>query len=332
LARGECCAGRRFLERNGGFVRSPSALGALLSGMSAEIDIWDGAEWESHVLYLLQAEYGAHNVQKVPAKHLGDCGLDYLCLHERLVYQCYAVEEPVEIAVRAQKQKTKITTDIKKFCNPMGGAAKMLSGQKIKRWILAVPTLDSKSVVEHAAKKAAEVQAKKLSYVDDDFQILILDRDAFDAETWNHRMLLRKRLRPVVAEPTDDEVAAVSDGDQTLADNLRTKMSKRVANPGELEDAVDDLLRVFVQSENAKVALRSMAPDAYESVVLLISQRLRRLKLGSRISGADPLDAEIDGLKEAILAAVPNLDPGTADTIALGAVSDWLMRCPLRLD
>ena len=332
LALGECCAGRRFFERNGWFVRSPSTLGALLSGMSGEIDIWSGEEWESHVLYLLQAQHGAHNVQKVPAKHLGDCGLDYLCLHENLVYQCYAVEEPVGIAVRADKQKSKITTDINKFCSTTGGAAKMLSGQKIKRWILAVPTLDSKSVVEHATKKAVEVRAKKLSYVDDDFQIVILDREAFDAETWNHRMLLRKRLRPVVAEPTDDEVAAVSDGDQKLADNLRTKMSKRVADPGELEDAVDDLLRVFVESENAKVALRSMAPDAYESVVLLISQRLRRLKLGSRISGADPLDAEIDGLKEAILAAVPNLDPGTADTIALGAVSDWLMRCPLRLD
>lgn len=300
--------------------------------MAGEPDIWDGDEWEGHVLHLLQAEHGAHNVQKVPAKHLGDCGIDFICLHEQLVYQCYAVQEPIDVAVRANKQKSKITTDIKKFCDLNGGAAAILKSQKIKRWILAVPLHDSKTVVEHASKKAAEVRAKKLPYVDDDFQIIIQDRETFDADTWNHRMLLRRRIRPAVLEPTDDEVAAVSDGDQTLADNLRTKMAKRVSDPGELEDVIDDLLRVFVHSENAKDSLRSMAPDAYEDVVRLISERLRRLRLGSRRLVGDPLDAEIDSLKTAILTAVPNLDPGTADTIALGAVSDWLMRCPLKLD
>ena len=300
--------------------------------MAGEPDIWDGDEWEGHVLHLLQAEHGAHNVQKVPAKHLGDCGLDFICLNQQLVYQCYAVQGPVDVAVRAEKQKSKITTDIKKFSDLNGGAAAILKDQKIKRWILAVPLHDSKAVVEHAVKKAAEVRAKKLPYVDVDFQIIIQDRETFDADTWNHRMLLRKRIRPVVLEPTDDEIAVVSDADQTLADNLRTKMAKRVSDPGELEDVVDDLLRVFVHSENSKDALRYMAPDAYEDVVRLISERLRRLRLGSRKLAGDPLDAEIDSLKAAILSAVPNLDPGVADTIALGAVSDWLMRCPLRLD
>lgn len=300
--------------------------------LAGEPDIWDGDEWEGHVLHLLQAEHGAHNVQKVPAKHLGDCGLDFICLSQQLVYQCYAVQGPVDVAVRADKQKSKITTDIKKFSDLNGGAAAILKNQKIKRWILAVPLHDSKAVVEHAAKKAAEVRAKKLPYVDADFQILIQDRESFDADTWNHRMLLRRRIRPAVPEPTDDEIAVVSDGDQTLADNLRTKMAKRVPDPGELEDVVDDLLRVFVHSENAKDALRYMAPDAYEDVIRLISERLRRLRLGSRKLAGDPLDAEIDSLKAAILSAVPNLDPGVADTIALGAVSDWLMRCPLRLD
>ncbi|NVK19175.1 MAG: hypothetical protein HWE30_10805 [Methylocystaceae bacterium] len=295
-------------------------------------DIWDGDEWESHVLHLLQAEHGAHNVQKVPAKHLGDCGLDFICLHKQLVYQCYAVQEPVDVAVRADKQKSKISTDIKKFSNLNGGAAAILKHGKIKRWILAVPLHDSKAVVEHAATKAAEVRAKQLPYVADDFQIIIQDRETFDADTWNYRMLLRKRIRPVVQEPTNDEVAVISDGDQSLADNLRTKMVKRVSDPRELEEVIEDLLRVFVHSENAKDALRDMAPDAYEDVVRLISERLRRLRLGSRRLVGDPLDAEIDSLKTEILAAVPNLDPGTADTIALGAVSDWLMRCPLKLD
>jgi hypothetical protein len=120
-------------------------------------------------------------------------------------------------------------------------------------------------------------------------------------------------------------------GDESLTDNLRTKLGVRVP-ADDLEDAVDDALRVFVQSENAKDALRTIAPEAYEDVIRLISERLRRIKLGSRASGGDRLDAEINGLKDSILASVPNLDPGIAETVAVGAVSEWLMRCPLRLD
>lgn len=300
--------------------------------MVVELDIWDGKEWEAHVLHLLQVQYGAHNVQKVPAKHKGDAGLDYFCLHEPLVYQCYAVEEPVVVATRATKQKSKMTTDINKFCDPKGCAAVIFKGRKIKRWILAVPLHDSKDVVSHAAKKAAEVRAKNLAWVDDDFQILIQDQETFDPETWDRRMALRKRIRPLISEPTDAEVAAVSQGDQSLADNLRVKLGTRLPDPGALEDAVDDALRVFVQSENAKDALRSIAPEAYEDVVRLISERLRRIRMGSGASHSDRLDAEINGLKDGILMSVPNLDLGTAETLAVGAISEWLMRCPLRLD
>lgn len=144
------------------------------------IDAWDGNEWEAHVLRLLQDQYGHENVQKVPAKHKGDCGLDYFCLNKLVVYQCYAVEEPVCVADRATKQKSKITTDIGKFCDAAKGAAEMFAGYGIKRWILAVPLNDSKEVVQHALKKSGEVIAKKLSYVDPDFQILVHDKDDFD--------------------------------------------------------------------------------------------------------------------------------------------------------
>lgn len=225
-----------------------------------------------------------------------------------------------------------MTTDINKFCDPKGVAAVIFKDRKIKRWILAVPLHDSKEVVSHAAKKAAEVKAKKLSHVDDDFQILIQDQETFDPGTWDRRMALRKRIRPLVPDPTDAEVAAVSHGDQSLAENLRKKLGTRLSDPGALEDAVDDALRVFVQSEDAKDALRSIAPEAYEEVVRLISERLRRIRIGSRASEGDRLDAEINGLKGAILTSVPNLDPGMAETIAVGAISEWLMRCPLRLD
>lgn len=298
-----------------------------------DIDAWDGNEWEAHVLRLIQDQYGPENVQKVPAKHKGDCGLDYFCLDKLVVYQCYAVEEPVDIAVRATKQRSKITTDIRKFCDTSKGAAEMFDGYKIKRWILAVPTHDSREVVEHALKKTAEVIKKTLSYVDPGFQILVHDKDDFDQASWDRRVQLRNRIRPLVTVPTTAQIAEMADGNQDLTDNLRKKLGKRFDNDGELDEAIDGALRVFLESQNAVSQLRNLAPDAYEEITRLMAQRLLRLRMGSSGSGnVDRLEVEIDTLKANIIAAVPNLDRGTAETIAFGAVSDWLMRCPLRLD
>lgn len=297
-----------------------------------DIDAWDGNEWEAHVLRLLQDQYGPENIQKVPAKHKGDCGLDYFCLEKLVVYQCYAVEEPVGIAVRAAKQKSKITTDINKFCDTSKGAVEMFDGYRIKRWILAVPTHDSREVVQHALKKTTEVIEKNLDYVDAGFQILVHDKNDFDQASWDRRILLRKRIRPLVTIPTESEVAEMADGNKNLIDNLREKLGVRFENDSELDDAIDDALRVFLESQNAVSQLRNLAPDAYEEITRLVAQRLRRLGMGARVSGnVDRLEVEIDSLKTNIIAAVPNLDLGTAETIAFGVVSDWLMRCPLRL-
>jgi hypothetical protein len=188
-------------------------------------------------------------------------------------------------------------------------------------------------VVEHAMKKTAEVITKGLPYVDLEFQVLVHDRSDFDEDSWKRRAQLRHRIRPVVPPPTRDEVIAVAAGDQNLTENLRRKLQVRFDDLAALEDAIDDALRTSLESQVAVETLRTIAPDAYEDVSLLTAQRLRRLRLGTRgAGGVDRLDAEIDGLKRSFLAAVPNLDPGTAETIAFGAVSEWLMRCPLRLD
>jgi hypothetical protein len=296
-------------------------------------EAWDGNEWEAHVLRLLQDQYGHENIQKVPAKHKGDCGLDYFCLNKLVVYQCYAVVEPIGVADRAAKQKSKITTDIGKFCDAAKGAAEMFAGYKIKRWILAVPLNDSKDVVQHALNKTADVIAKNLSYVDPDFQILVHDKDDFDIASWDRRVQLRNRIRPQVTAPTLEDVAEMAGSNQNLIDNLRRKLGARLDNPGELDDAIDDALRVFLESQNAVSQLRNMAPEAFEHVTRLVAERLRRLRLGSKGAGdGDRLEVEIDALKASILTSVPNLDHGAAETIAFGSVSDWLMRCPLKLD
>jgi hypothetical protein len=296
------------------------------------IDSWNGDDWQIHVGRLLQDRHGEINIQKVPAKHLGDGGLDYYCTSEAVIYQCYAVEEPVDVATRSSKQKSKITADIGKICKVGGVASKLFKSKPVSRWILAVPKHDSKEVNSHAAAKAEEVRKLGLAHIAPDFEILIHDRDDFDDYSWARRASMRARLRPVVPPATDKDVADIATASIDLVHNLRRKLAKRTKVVDDLEDDVDNALKSFVEYQNALDFLRANAPDAHEEIVALTAQRLKRLKLvGAKASesAANILEVELDNLTTKFKERIPNLDPDTAEQLAFGVVSEWLMRCPL---
>ena len=300
--------------------------------MHGVVEYWDGKDWEDHVLRLLQDMHGPENIQPVPAKHKGDCGIDYFCVSKSIVYQCYACEEPIDVPNRAEKQRDKITTDIGKFCDPAKGAASVLGTHKVKRWILVVPNHDSRDVVAHANKKTDEVRLKSLAHADVEFQILVHDLTAFDPVSIARRNAVRARIRPNFEAVTPEQIADLAKTDSSLEGNLRRKLAARISDTGAMDDAVNEALRASMESGNAIEALRQIVPEAYEHIERLKAERLRRLKGGAGGSGGDRLDAEINDLKAKLIEAVPNLDPGLAETVCFGSVSEWLMRCPLRLD
>jgi hypothetical protein len=176
------------------------------SNMPSWHEFWDPNEWEVHVFGLLQDRHGALNVLKVPARHKGDYGLDYYCLSNQVTYQCYAVQEPCEVADRADKQKTKITTDLKKFCKNKDELTRLFRDVKINRWILVVPIHDSVLVNLHLTSKTAEVRDLGLPYVAQDFEALVHDLESFDAASREHRALQRRSISLPSQPPTQQEI------------------------------------------------------------------------------------------------------------------------------
>lgn len=299
--------------------------------MPTDLEIWDGNEWEAHVLRLLHDRHGPTNIQKVPAKHKGDCGIDCYCLSSSVVYQCYAVQEPVAVAARADKQKSKITTDIGKFCDPTKGAAQLFKDHPIKRWILVVPLHDSQEVNQHAVKKSKDVLALGLSHVSPDFEILVQDREDFDEESYLRRSQERARLRIPSQPATAQDLASLTASSSHLVDNLRRKMTKRLRDGESLDDVAEDAMREFIESQNAMDSLRRTAPTVHEEIVAFTNQRLRRLRLAGAKHAApgEVLENEIGAFIIGLQGRLPTLDPNAVEQLALGTVSEWLMRCPL---
>ena len=296
-------------------------------------ECWDPNDWELHALGLLQDRHGAVNIMKVPARHKGDFGLDYYCLCDRVVYQCYAVQEPCEVSDRADKQKAKITTDLRKFCTGRE-LLRLFAGIKLNRWILVVPLHDSAQVNLHLTAKTTQVRANGLPYVADDFEALIHDLDCFDAESREARALQRRLITLPAQPPTQEQIDSWAQASNPLVAALSEKLAKRLGShdPARLDEYVQESIGWFLEKENALELLRQDAPQLHEALFGVISRHATRLSfIGSPdlATAQQILKSEVETLVTEFKQSVWNLSDDSAQQLALGTIVEWLLRCPL---
>lgn len=300
--------------------------------MIGTLQMFSGDEWEDFSLWLLQDRHGPLHVHKVPAKDKGDHGLDYYCVSGAVVYQCYAVEEPVGVAVRAEKQRAKMTLDLGKFVRHAIEIAALFSGTPIRHWVLLVPLHDSKSVNQHAANKTTELRTLGLPHIHPDFEVCVQDLGNFNPAAVEVRTGEREIIRLALDDVPDDDIAALAEDRPELLRNLRRKLLKRIAEGGApIESAAQTLVEQLLQRDNALEKLREAAPELHDRIQNAIARRLRHLAMiGTSATTVPAIMADqYDELKRAIGEAVPNLDASLAETIAFGTIASWLMICHL---
>lgn len=295
-------------------------------------EFWDPNDWEQHVYGLLQDRHGPLNVHKVPARHKGDHGLDYYSLEDQAAYQCYAVQEPCDVADRAAKQRAKITTDLQKFCTKKNELLALFGPVQMTRWVLVVPLHDSSQLNAHNTTKMAEIKALGLPYVAPNFEVMIQDLESFDTTSRAVRALMRQAWAIPVLPASDEQVEQWSEASENLVATLRRKLRKRLGTgEDQLNQSVGELIRWFLERENALESLRATFPELHEALAGVISRQSQRLSLsGPPADGSthqilrSELDSLINALKE-----IPNINDASAHPLAIGTLAEWLMRCPL---
>lgn len=299
--------------------------------MVSAVQVWSPDDWESFALGLLQGRHGALNVHRIPAAHKGDLGIDFYCTDEAVAYQCYVAQEPIDIATRAERQKKKITTDVKKIIDRAADISKLFLGKPIKHWILLAPLHDSKDVNLHCSSKTVEIRKKQCAHLHSGIEIAIQDQKLFPTAAALAGMAALATVNLLVQSPTNEELTAWEAGSPDLLANATHKLIKRTGPDG-LTKIVDETVRSFLQGKAILDALRSNAPDLHERITAAVTARARRLDLTGPQGGPAPgaiLKSELDELVAAIKSAVPNLSIANADEIAFGTLSEWIMRCNL---
>lgn len=290
---------------------------------------WLGDDWERFCLLLIRQRYGADQVQVVPARHRGDLGIEAFTF-SGCAFQCYAVQEPVPVKERYEKQRDKLTRDLAKLEANKDDFLRLLGDVKINKYIFLVPSFDSYELIQHASDKAIEYRAKNLPQLDTSFRIVVLDEEAY-ADVREQVLERPKRLIDIEVS-TESEVRVWIEANEHLVGTVDSKLRGLVLDNPHRERVLEGLITQYISGENALDIMRRKYPDNWELTsryrshkeqLLVLEYPMDALEFGNLAQMAKEIDAELGR-------DVPALDGVLRSVIAWASIADWIIRCPLR--
>jgi hypothetical protein len=291
---------------------------------------WKGDEWQAFALQLVQRRHGPENVQVVPDSVRGDAGLEFFTTSGCL-YQCYAPEETSDVAKAASAMKAKAGRDLPKLVKYKDKIGPILCGIPASRWILLCPFLDNKEVVADVRKRGLALKVHGLPFLAPDFEALCHSQEDFAGELEQLKAL---SLGPPlsIALPTPGDVSAA--GETSIGKRIDEKLS-RAYGPAATDSQIalrrDAYVKAHLYRENALDQLRQNHSVLWERAFQsLEAEETRLIAVGaSSTLPAEQLQDSTKRIEESLTKALPTISTGVVTQIALGTVSDWLIRCPL---
>lgn len=291
---------------------------------------WKGDEWQEFALQLVQRRHGPQNVQIVPDSVCGDAGIEFFTT-SGCVYQCYAPEEVSDVKKAASAMKAKASRDLPKLEKNKDTLAALLCGIAVSRWILLCPFLDNKEVVADIRKRGLALKSVGLPFLAHDFEALCHSQDDFAGELEQLRSL---SLGPSVSI----DIPSASDVSVASATSIGSRIDQKLARAyGGDASAVqigrrrDAYVKAHLYRENALDELRQNHSVLWERAFQsLEAEETRLIAVGAATTlPAEMLQESTKRIEDSLVKALPTLSTGVVTQIALGTVSDWLIRCPL---
>ncbi len=302
--------------------------------MAGEVWRRTSEEWQLQIVQFLKVRYSSPgDFIEIPDKVRGDYGIEGFARDGR-AYQCYAAEEPVDTKILSQKQRTKITTDLRKLKSNASELASLLGQTRISHWILVVPRWEDKAVLSHAQSKANELIGCNLPCLASGFAPAILTGDDFAIERQKLALARREFLRIEVDNPAQEQIGDWVDENDALVNGLDRKTRKiRGGDEAHSVQLRNQFVFHFLQGKNALDAMQSKYPDLYESAMRIKADAEEFIQTSTLISHdfhpPQIMRQALGDLKKRLTDEMPGVAIHTVDLLVHEALADWLIRCPL---
>lgn len=292
-----------------------------------------GEAFEEMCWGLLRRRFKPAELVKIPADIGGDCGIEGFSV-DGTAYQCFADRDSLSLRARTDKQVEKLNRDTLKLQKRKDDLNKIFGpiGVVIRNYFLMVPQYHAAELVQHASKRSQVVRAWKLPFISDDFMIHIKVPADYPAEL--RAAQLDGAAKATLPVPAIDEpaISLFTNEKPNLIEKLDAKLSAIAADPYDLRQLRDRLIRAYLSKEQLLEALKDW-PETWEAVEARRRLRQEQLELDNVLSADIPgrrIRGLIDHYSDDLARNVASLHEPDASRIALGQVGDWLMACPLR--
>ena len=299
---------------------------------------FDGNSWERLCQLVFKRKFTEDGYTHIPATP-GDYGLEGFTKTTGCGYQCYCPDKVYPPKELYEKQRDKITTDLKKLQTNEADLTKVLGTTKLRRWHLVTPTIAHNNLIKHAQVKEAEVRGWNLSILAPDFQVLVHDADHYATEIQEMKLAVGQALDfgglPAV-------LPDLNDSSETYEKNVMRKTRARLAKApaDKLEDRVARLytktLREFLDHGHHLKRINDTAPTVHSRLARLINGY--EADIGETCDTWEGSPQELtekirDGLTERIVKDLaPAIDETGAAQIARLIVARWIAVCEVDYD
>lgn len=303
--------------------------------MECEIGEVDGDKWEEYCHKLLRLRHQTDDYHEVPSKYGGDLGIEGFT-RNGLLYQCYCPEGYLSEGNLYEKQRDKITKDIRKLKTKEGEICKLLGNTKVSKWIFLTPDYDNKKIIRHCNKKKNKVSEWDLGYVEDGFDIVLKTEDDFIEEV---QILVGGSDEYLITYSVDnvheEDIQSLEEDSEVFTDELERKIGKLTDKEENKNKIVRKNLKSYIRGQNILEETQEKFPDQYERIMRLKNAKEEEIEYNVMYKNPKRLDylvEEMDNYNKELKDEFGNtIDPGTIKLLSQEAISDWLIRCPIEI-
>lgn len=303
---------------------------------STKFGPFNGSTWEGLCQQVFKRKYQAECYQQMPASP-GDFGIEGYTSDTGWAFQCYCPDKHYERTELYEKQRDKITADLRKLKDYVSELQARLGSTKISRWVFVTPEIDRNALLAHAKTKEMEVRGWKLPILTGDFTVLLHDGDHYLVEINEVRAASGEAL---VFDEAAPALAALTGKQEQYEQNVHRKSGCRLADKAQMPDfqaRVQQLsqrtIEHFLEADGYFRRIASASPMTFVRLVRLINEYEQYvIESSATWSGtAEELTTQVrDGLEKLIFDELaPEFDKATTLKVARHMTARWLAVCEL---